>query len=252
MILILIAYVLIIAITVLISPITLSLFSSNNIHILLLVNGLIVADASNLSSSSGSISNKSVDVPAIPASKIKFSHYDNPGIGIKFLYPSGWEPRLEKTSGNSTVLEIFFPNMTISSNRSNFSSGHWHGPETSFIILSIVDTSPSSNLSSSNTTVAALNSLTKQNLALANRTLPNFQLISSNETTFAGNPAHKIVYSFTEPSLVTPSDFQFQSMNVWTIKGDKQYTLSYSQPIEEYPTYLGVVQQIVESFKITR
>jgi hypothetical protein len=40
-------------------------------------------------------------------------------------------------------------------------------------------------------------------------------------------------------------------MNVWAIKGDKQYTISYSQPIEEYPTYLGVVQQIVESFKIT-
>jgi hypothetical protein len=64
-------------------------------------------------------------------------------------------------------------------------------------------------------------------------------------------PAYKVVYSFTEPSIVTPSDFQFQSMNVWAIKGDKQYTISYSQPIEEYPTYLWVVQQIVESFKIT-
>jgi hypothetical protein len=75
--------------------------------------------------------------------------------------------------------------------------------------------------------------LTKQNLDLANLTLPNFQLISLNETTFAGNPAHKIVYSFTVPSIVTPSDFQFQTMNVWTVKGDKQYTLSYSQPLEE-------------------
>ena len=251
MILTLRAYVLIIAIIVLLSFITPALFSSDNIHILFLVNDPTVADASTLSSSSGSISNKTLDVPAIPASKIKFSHYDNPGIGIKFLYPSGWEPTLKKTSGNSTLLEILFPNMTISSNRSSFSSGHWHGPETSFIILSIVDSSTSSNLSSSNTT-DALSSLTKQNLALANETLPNFRLISSNETTFAGNPAHRIVYSFTEPSLVTPSDFQFQSMNVWTTKGDKQYTLSYSQPIEEYPTYLGVVQQIVESFKITR
>jgi hypothetical protein len=87
---------------------------------------------------------------------------------------------------------------------------------------------------------------------LANHTLPNFQLIASNATTFAGNPAHRIVYSFTEPSIVTPSDFQFQSMNVWTIRGNKEYTISYSQPLEEYPTYLGVVQQLVESFEITR
>ncbi|HZA63978.1 MAG TPA: hypothetical protein VE573_13975 [Nitrososphaeraceae archaeon] len=51
--------------------------------------------------------------------------------------------------------------------------------------------------------------MTKQNLALANQTLANFQLIKSYGTTFAGNPAHKIVYSFTEPSLVTPSEFVF-------------------------------------------
>jgi PsbP-like protein len=199
--------------------------------------------------SSSSISNKSVDIPTISASKIKFSTYDNSSIGVKFLYPSGWKPVIRETLSNSTVIEILFPNITTSSSSGNFSGGHWHGPATSFITMSIVNVSSSAS-SRSNTTEAALNSLTKQNLVLANRTLPNFELISSNESTFAGNPAHKIVYTFTEPSLVTPSDFQFQSMNVWTIKGDKQYTLSYSQPIEEYPTYLGVVQQIIDSFKI--
>ena len=137
--------------------------------------------------------------------------------------------------------------MTSSSNSSSLDSGHWHGPATSFIVLSIVD----SDSSLSNSNVTALNSLTKQNLVLANQTLPNFQLIASNATTFAGNPAHRIVYSFTEPSMLTPSAFQFQSMNVWTIKEDKTYTLSYSQPMEEYRTYLAVVQQMVDSFEIT-
>jgi hypothetical protein len=230
------------------------LFSGSNIQLQLLFNDSTDVQASSLSSfSSSSLGNKSVDIPAIPASKIKFSTYDNSSLGIKFLYPLGWKPIIRETSSNSTVFEILFPNVTISNGSGNFTSGHWHGPATSFIVLSIADASPSSSSSSSNTTTAAaLNSLTRQNLALANRTLPNFKLISSNETTFVGNPAHKIVYSFTEPSLVTPSDFQFQSMNVWTIKGDKQYTLSYSQPIEEYPTYLGVVRQIIESFKITK
>lgn len=230
------------------------IFSVSNIQLQLLFNDSTDVQASALSSfSSSSLSNRSVDIPAISASKINFSSYDNSSVGIKFLYPSGWKPIIRETSSNSTVIEILSPNITISNGSGNFSSGHWHGPATSFIVLSIADVSPSSSSSSANRTTAdGLNSLTKQNLALANLTLPNFKLISSNETMFVGNPAHKIVYSFTEPSLVTPSDFQFQSMNVWTIKGDKQYTLSYSQPIEEYPTYLGVVQQIIESFKIAK
>jgi hypothetical protein len=140
--------------------------------------------------------------------------------------------------------------MTIDNNTGNFSSGHQHGPSTSFIVLSIEE--EASNLSDDPNMTGALNLLTKQNLALANQTLANFQLIKSYGTTFAGNPAHKIVYSFTEPSLVTPSEFVFQSMNIWTINGDKKYTISYSQPVEEYPTYLGIVQHMVDSFEIIR
>jgi hypothetical protein len=245
-------YSLNIVIIIIFSLLALALFSGNYIRLLLLLfinpTDLHASDLSSFPSSS--ISNKSVDTPAISASKIKFSTYDNSSIGIKFLYPSGWMPIIRETSSNSTVIEILFPNNANSSSSDNFSSGHWHGPATSFITLSIVNVSSSPASSLANTTEAALSSLTKQNLVLANLTLPNFELFSSNDTTFAGNPAHKIVYSFTEPSMVTPSDFQFQSMNVWTIKGDKQYTLSYSQPIEEYPTYLGVVQQIIDSFKI--
>ena len=140
--------------------------------------------------------------------------------------------------------------MTIDNNAGKFSSGHRHGPSTSFIVLSIEE--EASNLSDDPNMTGALISLTKQNLALANQTLANFQLIKSYETTFAGNSAHKIVYSFTEPSLVTPSEFVFQSMNIWTINEDKKYTISYSQPVEEYPTYLGIVQHMVDSFEIIR
>jgi hypothetical protein len=74
--------------------------------------------------------------------------YENPSVGIKFLYPTGWEPVHKKASDNSTIIEILFPNVTIGNNAGNFSSGNWHGPATSFIVLSIKDTSsnPSSSL----------------------------------------------------------------------------------------------------------
>ena len=74
----------------------------------------------------------------------------------------------------------------------------------------------------------------------------------SIKTTFANNSAYKIVYTFIDPSIKSPTIPQFQSMNVWTIKGNKIYTLSYSQPIQEYATYLPVVQQIIDSLEITR
>lgn len=239
-----------IIVTIFLSSVTLALFLGNNIDTPSLVNGPAEADESALSSSSGSIGNKTVDIPTISTSKIKFSIYDNPDVGIKFLYPLGWEPVIKRGSDNSTIIEILFPNMTIDNNAGNFSSGHQHGPSTSFIVLSIEE--EASNLSDDPNMTGALNLLTKQNLALANQTLANFLLIKSYGTTFAGNPAHKIVYSFTEPSLVTPSEFVFQSMNIWTINGDKKYTISYSQPVEEYPTYLGIVQHMVDSFEIIR
>jgi PsbP-like protein len=184
----------------------------------------------------------------IPATKIKFSLYNNSDLGIKFLYPTGWEPIVNKMTDSSTVIEILFPNSTTNSNNNTINSGHWHGPSTSFITLSILNASSFSN----STTPATLDSLTKQNLNLANATLPNFELIEANMTTFANNPAYRIVYTFIDPSIGFPVIPQFQSMNVWTVKGDKVYTLSYLQPTQEYATYLSVAQQIVNSFEITK
>ena len=150
-----------IIVTTFLSSVTLALFSGNNIDTPSLVNGPAKADASALSSYSGSISNKTEDIPTISASKIKFSIYDNSDVGIKFLYPLGWEPVIKRGSDNSTIIEILFPNMTFDNNAGNFSSGHQHGPSTSFIVLSIEE---ASNLSDDPNMTSVLNSLTKQTL----------------------------------------------------------------------------------------
>ena len=104
----------------------------------------------------------------------------------------------------------------------------------------------------SDVTTRTLDSLTKQNLALANQTLSNFQLIESNKTTFGDSPANRIIYTFIDPSTRASSTSQFQSMNIWTIKGDNIYTLSYSQPTSEYGRYIPIVQRMIESFEIIK
>jgi hypothetical protein len=120
-----------------------------------------------------------------------------------------------------------------------------HDPLTSFMTVSV------ENLSG---TIRTLDVLTKQNVDLANKTLPNFQLIESNITTLANNPAYKIISTFTnsrpgdDDPLRSP---QFQTMTIWTIKGGRIYTISYSQIPSEFSRYLPIIQKMIDSFEIT-
>jgi eukaryotic-like serine/threonine-protein kinase len=102
-------------------------------------------------------------------------------------------------------------------------------------------------------TIKTLDVLTKENVDLANKTLPNFRLIESNMTTLANNPAYKIVSTFTSLGLGDPLHSpQFQTMNIWTIKGDKMYTISYSQITSEFSRYILIIQKMIDSFEITK
>jgi hypothetical protein len=184
----------------------------------------------NSSSSSNHLNNNNT-------TNSKFSVYDNNDLGIKISYPSEWKASLKRSSSNFTFIE-FVQNM------SNSMGHQQHTPLSSFITLSIENIS--------DVTTRTLDSLTKQNLALANQTLSNFQLIESNKTTFGDSPANRIVYTFIDPSTRASSTSQFQSMNIWTIKGDNTYTLSYSQPTSEYGRFIPIMQRMIESFEIIR
>lgn len=71
---------------------------------------------------------------------------------------------------------------------------------------------------------SALNALTERNLALA-KSLPGFDIVELNSTAIlSGIPAYKIVYTFADPG--SPLVQLFESMNIWTVQGDKAYTIS--------------------------
>lgn len=163
----------------------------------------------------------------------EFSAYDNPGLGIKILYPSDWKP-FQTSTVNRTIIE--FRQKVMSE----------HDPLTSFMTVSV------ENLSG---TIRTLDVLTKQNVDLANKTLPNFQLIESNITTLANNPAYKIISTFANVGLGDDDPLrspQFQTMTIWTIKGDRMYTISYSQIPSEFSRYLPIIQKMIDSFEITK
>jgi hypothetical protein len=96
----------------------------------------------------------------------------------------------------------------------------------------------------------SLDKYTDANLVKAKQSLPGFQLIDSNATILAGIPAHRIEYIFVsaDPAVQVP----FKSMNIWAIKQDKAYNISYTQARSQYTKNLEVLQHMINSFKIIK
>ena len=67
------------------------------------------------------------------------------------------------------------------------------------------------------------------------------QVLESNSTSLAGLPAHEIV--ITTDVL--------KSMQVWTIKDNKAYTVTYVAEAEDFQSDLQVAQSMIKSFQIT-
>ncbi|HZA68727.1 MAG TPA: hypothetical protein VE548_03435 [Nitrososphaeraceae archaeon] len=67
------------------------------------------------------------------------------------------------------------------------------------------------------------------------------QLLESNTTTLAGLPAHEIILT----------NLGLQTMQIWTIKDDKVYTITYVAEEEDFQNDLQIAERMIKSFKIT-
>jgi hypothetical protein len=181
-------------------------------------------------------------------STIKNSTYENSSLGILIKHPVNWKP-FEKISAatNANVVE-FIPFVESE-----------HDPLTPFFSISIEDlekvkvsqkVGDGSALDTRINDNSALEVLTKRNLELA-KSLPDFNIIELNHTSIlSGIPAYKIVYTFADPG--SPLLPLFESMNIWTVKADKAYTISYSAPEPEFSNHLEIIQNMIDSFIIRK
>lgn len=155
-----------------------------------------------------------------------FSTYENPIFGIKILYPSNWDKQenSSSSSNNSTLYDIvtFSPPLKNSSNIIG---------KLAVKVDNISDIKPTTL---ANYTDAIISDL-KQ----------DFRVTESN-TTLAGNPAYKILYTGLEESV------DLQAMLVMAIKGDRAYIISYTAEPENFSYYLPTVQKMIDSFEILK
>ena len=149
--------------------------------------------------------------------------YESPDYGIRTQYPEGWEILIQRTSNSSISLRFDSP------------------PENDTDIfrenvLFVIDTI-SNNTALSNFTSAAVTSYLERYPDL------EFSEVSSTNLTNGTIPAYKLVATRTQDGL----DF----MQIFAIKDDKVYTITYSSTTTRYSTYLPIIERVIDSFEVT-
>ena len=138
--------------------------------------------------------------------------YDNPTFGIRIQYPSDWG-RLDLSFLQHSADIDFYP---------------------------LNDTSLAKNVK------IQVNNLHSRNMTLEEYTnsqinLLEENLLESSAATLAGIPGYKIVFTNIEG---------LKTMQVWTIKDDKAYIITYVAQEEDYEKELQIAQMMIDSFEI--
>ena len=144
--------------------------------------------------------------------ELNFVPYSNPTFGIRTEYPADWG-RLDLSFllNNSADID-FYPLDDTSGAQA---------------VKIQVDTLPLQNMTLDDYTNIQINSTEKQ-------------LLDSNTTVLANLSAHEIVFT----------NLGIKTMQVWTIKDDKVYTITYTAEEEDFQNDLQVAKMMIESFEI--
>src|ERR671914_151238 len=179
---------------------------------LLLFSLLIILITSLLLSIS--LTNQQHQTITIAQTSNTFRIYENPTYGIQIQYPSDWG-RLDLSFLQDSADIDFYP---------------------------LSDTSLAKNVK------VQVNNLPSRNMTLEEYTNSQInpleeKLLESNTTILAGIPGYKIVFTSLQG---------LKTMQVWTIKNDKAYIITYVAQEEDYEKELQVAQKMIDSFEITR
>jgi hypothetical protein len=83
--------------------------------------------------------------------------------------------------------------------------------------------------------------------------LPDYQLISNQNTTVGGKPAYTMVWQATVPvqNDSTVQNTTLKVMQTYLVNNNEGYIINYKAILGDYNTYLAQAQPIMNSFKLT-
>ena len=166
-----------------------------------------------------------------------FSIYENPTYGIKILYPAGWN-KLEfgQITPDGLVVGFALPREGKPLSEINVSD---------FILENImIGVTPIISAPSSFSKNTILRDFVNDQISSYKEELADFQIIKSNTTTIDNNPIYQIQYTHKDRRAM------FDTLQIWTISGNKVYTISFNADPADYPIYLPIIQKMTNSLVI--
>ena len=158
-------------------------------------------------------------------STTNFLPYVNSTYGIKLQYPSSWDKAENGTRQDTQTDVVTFSPPAINSNAS--------------LDVTIDDISDEKGI--------ALSQYASDGMSDLKQSLKNFKSVGlTTNNVLAGLPAYKSLYTYVDGNTI------FKDMEIGAIKGDKVYVLTYEAGMNEYDKYLPIIQELINSFQITK
>jgi hypothetical protein len=154
-----------------------------------------------------------------------FITYENSTYGIKIQYPSNWDKQQNGTKQDTeTDIVTFFPHA---------------GNSNASLDVIIDDISDEKGI--------PLTQYATDSLSDLKQSLKNFKLIgSTTNNILSGLPAYKSIYTYSGENTI------FKDIEIGTIKANKVYILTYEAGVNEYDRYLPTINELINSFQITK
>ena len=171
----------------------------------------------------GIIAATAVILPNIFNNKIELSTYKESNLGITIKYPQSWQRQNIENIFTKELVTFLSPQ---SSNTDNFQEK---------VTLSIEDYSGSLEQSKDD--------FTKE----INQRLSAAEIIETSPTTLAFRPAFKIIYTGKDEK----NNLDLKNLQIWTLKANKAYIITYSAEQEDYDKYIPVVEEMIKTFEIS-
>jgi serine/threonine-protein kinase len=147
------------------------------------------------------------------SAELSFVPYNNPTFGIRTEYPSDWGRLDLSFLQNDSAYIDFYPLDDTS--------------ESKHVRIQVETILPAQNLTFEQYNNTEINSV-------------EGQIVESNSTMLAGMPAHEIVSTNAGVKI----------MQVWTVREDKAYTITYTAEEEDFDDDLPIAEKVKESFQI--
>ncbi|MGD0716649.1 MAG: PsbP-related protein [Halobacteriota archaeon] len=174
---------------------------------------IIIAVAAVAASSAG-CTNQTTQSPT-PGAPASFLLYSNKNAGVEINYPSDWQLIGGLTGGNIATFEHANQSTIFQIQRSTLNQSIKTSQSVALILIG---------------------DLLKGN--------PSVSLLENHTASLGGQPGYQIVFTFK-----TSGGQLYKQLEVWAIKGNSLYTITFSGTATQYDEQIGTAQQMISSFK---